>query len=120
MMYRAIIAASVVSCPMLWAAAPKDPVVEAAKKSTKVAVHQTRRGSVHTAKAVSSWVKPDPRKPSPGMIAEAKKNHKVWADHANWVYYKDGEEYGHTANGEFWSEADAKGAGYKLADVASK
>jgi len=108
--------------------AADDPVVEAAKEGTRVAVRKTRQGTVRTVretrkgtketvKAVRSaatWMSATSLKPSSDDIAKARNSGLVWADHQNWVYYKDGPSYGHTTTGEFWTEERAKGAGYKV------
>ncbi|MEI9900584.1 MAG: hypothetical protein WDN31_11185 [Hyphomicrobium sp.] len=100
--------------------AEDDEVVKAAKQTTKVAVRKTKQGTRATVRAVSSaaeWALPEASlKPTPETIAKARKAGKVWADHQDWVYYKDGPQYGHTETGEFWTEEGAKSAGYKLAE----
>jgi hypothetical protein len=101
--------------------AAEDPVVAKAKQGTRIAVQKTKQGTSATVRAVRSaaeWTSGDPTKPpSPEEIGKARKKGLVWADHEDWVYYKDGPNYGRTDRGEFWTEDGAVGAGYKAASV---
>jgi hypothetical protein len=111
---------SVLFCLPLLCLAADDPVVAKAKQGTRIAVLKTKQGTSATVRAVrtaAEWTSGDPTKPSTEEIAKARKKRLVWADHGDWVYYKDGPNYGRTSLGEFWTEDGAKGAGYKLASV---
>ena len=100
--------------------AEDDPVVAKAKHGTRIAVRKTKQGTSATVRAVRSaaeWTTGDPTKTSTEAIEKARKKGLVWADHQDWVYYKDGPNYGRVGKGEFWTEDGAKGAGYKLASA---
>ena len=100
--------------------AEDDPVVAKAKQGTRIAVRKTKEGTSATVRAVrtaAEWTSGDPTKTSAEDIGKARKKGMVWADHEDWVYYKDGPNYGRTDTGEFWTEDGAKGAGYKLASA---
>jgi hypothetical protein len=104
--------------PLAFAA--DDPVVAKAKEGTRIAVRKTKAGTSATVRAVrtaAEWTSGNPTKPSGEVIAKARKKGLVWADHEDWIYYKDGPNYGHTDRGEFWTEDGAKGAGYKPASA---
>jgi hypothetical protein len=98
-----------------------DPVVAKAKEGTRIAVRKTKEGTSATVRAVrtaAEWTTGDPsKKPSAETISKARKKGLVWADHQDWVYYKDGPNFGRTERGEFWTEDGAKGAGYKQASA---
>jgi len=49
-------------------------------------------------------------------ITAAKASGKVWVNTKSGVYHKSGRYYGATKEGKFMSEADAKAAGYKVAE----
>ena len=103
--------------------AEDDEVVKAAKQGTKIAVKKTKQGTratVHAVTTAAEWAHPTNLKPTPEDIEKARKGGKVWADHENWVYYKDGPKFGKTDTGEFWTEDNAKSAGYKPAGKDDK
>jgi hypothetical protein len=53
--------------------------------------------------------------PTDAQIADAKAKGMVWVNLNTKVYHTGGEFYGKTKSGKFMTEADAKKAGYKLA-----
>ena len=55
-------------------------------------------------------------------ISAAQASGKVWVNTATGVYHKSGRYYGHTKEGKFMSEDDAKKAGYHAAksEIGSK
>ena len=53
--------------------------------------------------------------PTAAEIADAKTKGMVWVNLNTKVYHMGGEFFGHTKNGKFMTEADAKAGGYKMA-----
>jgi hypothetical protein len=49
-------------------------------------------------------------------IAAAQASGKVWVNTKSGVYHKSGRYYGKTQQGKFMTEAEAKAAGYKVAE----
>ena len=57
--------------------------------------------------------------PTDAQIADAKAKGMVWVNLNTKKYHTGGEFFGHTASGKFMTEADAKAAGYKLAQEST-
>lgn len=85
------------------------------------AFHQNAFGQA-TAPAAKKSDKAPAAAVSDRDIIDAKTKGMVWVNTNTKVYHKDGEFYGHTKQGKFMTEDDAKKAGYRMAQepVAKK
>lgn len=77
---------------------------DAVKDAAKTATTKTEKAVKAPAAAVSDK-----------EIAGAKAKGMVWVNTNSKVYHMDGEFYGHTKEGKFMTEADAKKEGFRMA-----
>ncbi len=83
-----------------------------AKQATKDAADQAKKSTTQAANAAKSDVT---GQPTQADIDAAKAQGKVWVNTETGVYHKSGRYFGHTKNGKFMTEEEAKKAGYHAA-----
>jgi hypothetical protein len=99
--------------------------VKATEKAATTVGKDTAKGAekvggavAGAAKTTSTAVKNAAEKPTPVSDAEikaAQASGKVWVNTSSGVYHKSGAYFGHTKEGKFMTEAEAKAAGYRVA-----